>query len=92
MLRHVTTAGRLSAVLALVLAACSTRTAVSERAISLAVLRDKVEGGWAGQMIGVAFGAPTEFRSLEKIIEGPLPDWKPENIANALNQTTCTSI
>ena len=32
------------------------------REISLADLHDKIEGGWAGQMIGVSFGAPTEFR------------------------------
>jgi hypothetical protein len=49
------------------------------------VLEDKVRGGWAGQMIGVSFGAPTEFRSNGKIIEGPLP-WSPEWIANALSQ------
>jgi hypothetical protein len=54
--------------------------------ISLDDLRDKIEGGWAGQMIGVSFGAPTEFRYREKIIEDALPEWKPERIANALNQ------
>ncbi len=32
------------------------------KTISLVDLRDKIEGGWAGQMIGVSFGAPTEFR------------------------------
>jgi len=30
--------------------------------ISLAVLKDKIKGGWAGQTIGVTFGGPTEFR------------------------------
>jgi hypothetical protein len=49
-------------------------------------VRDRIEGGWAGQMIGVSFGAPTEFRYREKIIEGALPEWKPENISNSLNQ------
>ena len=49
-------------------------------------LRDKIEGGWAGQMIGVVFGAPTEFKYREKMIEGPLPEWKPEKIADALDQ------
>lgn len=56
------------------------------REITLPVLRDKVAGGWAGQMIGVSFGAPTEFRWLEKIIEGPLPEWTPDKVRNALNQ------
>jgi hypothetical protein len=54
--------------------------------ITLADLRDKIEGGWAGQMIGVSFGAPTEFRYREKIIEGDLPAWTPDRITNALNQ------
>jgi len=49
------------------------------------VLRDKVRGGWAGQMIGVAFGAPTEFKSNGKIIEGEL-EWKPEMIAETIDQ------
>ena len=56
------------------------------KTISLEELRDKVEGGWAGQMIGVSFGAPTEFRYREKIIEGALPEWKAERITNSLNQ------
>ncbi|HYI97478.1 MAG TPA: ADP-ribosylglycohydrolase family protein [Bryobacteraceae bacterium] len=56
------------------------------RTISLDELRDKIEGGWAGQMIGVSFGAPTEFRFREQIIEGALPEWKPERISNSLNQ------
>jgi hypothetical protein len=56
------------------------------REITMPVLRDKVAGGWAGQMIGVSFGAPTEFRWLEKIIEGPLPEWTPDKVRNALNQ------
>ncbi|MBC8166757.1 MAG: ADP-ribosylglycohydrolase family protein, partial [Bryobacteraceae bacterium] len=58
----------------------------TKRTISLAELKDRIEGGWAGQMIGVSFGAPTEFRYREKIIEDALPEWKPSNIANSLNQ------
>jgi hypothetical protein len=54
--------------------------------IPRAVLRDKIEGGWAGQMIGVSFGAPTEFRSNAKINLGELPKWTPERISNALDQ------
>lgn len=30
--------------------------------IPIAVLKDKIKGGWAGQTIGVSFGGPTEFR------------------------------
>ena len=56
------------------------------RTIPLDELRDKIQGGWAGQMIGVSFGAPTEFRFREQIIEGALPEWKPERVSNSLNQ------
>ena len=56
------------------------------RTISRAELDDRVRGGWAGQMIGVSFGAPTEFKSNGKIIEGDLPPWAPGNVSNAIDQ------
>jgi hypothetical protein len=37
-------------------------------------------------MIGVAFGAPTEFVSQGRIIEGALPEWRPEKVSNAIDQ------
>lgn len=49
-------------------------------------LRDKILGGWAGQIIGVSYGAPTEFRWKEQIIEGPLPEWTPDRVKNAIHQ------
>ncbi len=55
------------------------------RRMSRAVLEDKVRGGWAGQMIGVAFGAPTEFRSNGKINEAELK-WTPDMIENTIHQ------
>ena len=55
------------------------------RTLSRAVLEDKVRGGWAGQMIGVSFGAPTEFTSNGARIDTPLP-WRPEAVANAVTQ------
>ena len=55
------------------------------RRLSQAVLKDKIRGGWAGQMIGVSFGAPTEFKSNGKIIEGELK-WAPERVSNAIDQ------
>jgi hypothetical protein len=54
--------------------------------ISRKALRDKIEGAWAGQMIGVSYGAPTEFKWLGRIIEEPLPEWKPERVSNSLGQ------
>jgi ADP-ribosylglycohydrolase len=57
------------------------------RTISLSELRDRIAGGWAGQMIGVSYGAPTEFRYNGKIIPvANLPQWKPEKVDNSLNQ------
>lgn len=57
------------------------------RQITLDELQDKIEGGWAGQMIGVSYGAPTEFGYMEKIIDKEdLPEWKPEIVASSLNQ------
>jgi hypothetical protein len=76
------TAGVAALIAAVIMAAPGTDT----KSISLDELRDKIEGGWAGQMIGVSFGAPTEFRYREQIIEGALPEWKPERITNSLNQ------
>lgn len=55
--------------------------------IPLDALRDKIAGGWAAQMIGVSYGAPTEFRHLEKIIAPEdLPKWTTDRIENALHQ------
>ncbi len=57
------------------------------REIDLLALEDKIRGGWAGQMIGVTFGAPTEFRYLERIIPtDELPEWEPDMVRNALDQ------
>jgi len=56
------------------------------RTLPRSVFEDKVRGGWAGQMIGVSFGAPTEFRSNAKILEGSLPKWRPSRVDNAIDQ------
>lgn len=55
------------------------------RRLSRAALADKIRGGWAGQMIGVSYGAPTEFRAQGKVLEGELK-WAPERVANAIHQ------
>jgi hypothetical protein len=56
------------------------------RDMSRKELRDRIAGGWAGQMIGVSFGAPTEFRSNGAINEKPLPPWTPDRVSNSLGQ------
>src|SRR5574341_849017 len=55
------------------------------RTLPRAVFDDKVRGGWAGQMIGVSYGAPTEFRWNGKIIDAELT-WAPERVSNAIGQ------
>lgn len=55
------------------------------RRITRQALEDKIRGGWAGQMIGVSYGAPTEFNYLGKIIEREIP-WSPERVENSLHQ------
>jgi ADP-ribosylglycohydrolase len=64
---------------------CLADSPPATRRLSRAVLEDKIRGGWAGQMIGVSFGAPTEFKSNGKIIVGPIP-WQPEQVKNAIDQ------
>jgi hypothetical protein len=53
------------------------------RKLDRTTLEDKIRGAWAGQMIGVVYGAPTEFKSLGKINEGVI---KSDSLANAVVQ------
>ena len=55
------------------------------RSIKPEVLKDKIAGGWAGKMIGVTYGAPTEFRALGRTYEDPIK-WKPEDIKGSMWQ------
>jgi ADP-ribosylglycohydrolase len=55
------------------------------RRLSRTELENKIRGGWAGQMIGVSYGAPTEFVSNRRIIRWPIT-WKPENVTNSIKQ------
>ena len=50
---------------------------------------DKMKGAWLGQMIGVGWGAPTEFKVKGEIIsEDKMPSWKPEMV-NQHNNDDC---
>jgi hypothetical protein len=55
------------------------------RSISQEVLKDKISGGWAGKMIGVTYGAPTEFRALSRINDDSI-NWKPSDIKGSMWQ------
>ena len=41
---------------------------ITERRITVSEFRDKMKGGWIGQMVGVGWGAPTEFQWVNKMI------------------------
>ncbi len=55
------------------------------RTIKPDVLKDKIAGGWAGKMIGVTYGAPTEFRAQNKIFSDSI-NWKPSDIKGSMWQ------
>jgi hypothetical protein len=55
------------------------------RTIGLASLEDRIRGGWAGKMIGVSYGAPTEFHFLGRINDAEIA-WSPRQVSNALQQ------
>jgi hypothetical protein len=55
------------------------------RTITPEVLKDKIAGGWAGKMIGVTYGAPTEFRAKSRIYEDSIT-WKPADITGSMWQ------
>jgi hypothetical protein len=61
--------------------------AQGERRLSLDEYRDRMKGGWAGQIIGVVWGAPTEFKFNDVVIpEEKVPKWEPAMINNAFGQ------
>ena len=42
---------------------------------------DKMKAGWIGQMVGVGWGGPTEFRYKGEIIPvDKMPEWQPEKV------------
>jgi len=67
-------------------AACAA-LAEGERRLTVEQYRDKMFGGWVGQIAGVCWGAPTEFKWNDKIIPmEDMPEWKPEMINEAFDQ------
>jgi len=56
-------------------------SAAEFRRLSIEDYRDKMAGGWLGQMAGVGWGGPTEFKFNGRIIpEDKMPAWRPEMI------------
>jgi hypothetical protein len=77
---------RMSQVPILLLGACmvcatliqSTASAAEFRRLSVAEYCDKMAAGWVGQMAGVGWGGPTEFKWKGEIIpEDKMPVWRP---------------
>lgn len=66
-----------------VLTVAKPSSAESARHLSREALRDRIRGAWAAQMIGVSYGAPTEFKTVGKIIEGEI---KGDPLTNAIDQ------
>lgn len=64
---------------------CSRKQPTDIRVISTEVLKDKIAGGWAGKMIGVTYGAPTEFRAQGRTYEDSIK-WVPADVKGAVWQ------
>lgn len=73
-------------VLSMAIVALSCRQQNKEfQTISETVLKDKIAGGWAGKMIGVTYGAPTEFHAQAKTFDDSI-NWKPSDIKGSIGQ------
>ena len=76
-MRKLTTAALLGLVLALPAIAAD----AEYRRLPVAEYEAKMQAGWIGQMAGVGWGAPTEFKWTSEIIpEDKVPEWVPEMV------------
>ena len=71
----------------LILTGCTKTTDPNEfRRLPVNEYIDKMRAGWIGQMVGVGWGAPTEFRFQGVIVpEDRMPAWTP-SLVNQFNQ------
>ena len=77
----------LKCILAIVIAVGSNMTnaqeeeEITERRITVSEFKDKMMGGWIGQMVGVGWGASTEFAWQDEMIpDEDVPEWRPEMV------------
>ncbi len=71
----------------LVLSAGAAAQDAPPRRITVKDYRNRMKAGWLGQMAGVAFGAPTEFKYKGVIIPADkCPRWKPDTINGSFGQ------
>ena len=72
----------------LIFSSCSVpadKGANESRTITAETLKDKIAGGWAGKMIGVTYGAPSEFKAQAKTFEDTI-NWVPKDVKGSLWQ------
>ena len=63
-------------VLALAEAVAAAAVPAAERTLTIEEYRDKMKGAWVGQMVGVSWGQPTEFKWKDEIIPADkVPVW-----------------
>ena len=72
-----------SCFIALSLTAFGKKKEFEQRTIPIEVLKDKIAGGWAGKMIGVSYGVPTEFKAHGFTFEDSIK-WTPSDIKLSL--------
>jgi len=60
---------------------CANAAGQEFRRLPVQEYRDKMKAGWIGQMAGVGWGGPTEFKFKGEIIpEDKMPNWEPKRI------------
>lgn len=64
---------------------CQKKINANKRTIPIEVLKDKIAGGWAGKMIGVSYGGPTEFVAHGFTLEDSIK-WKPSDVKFSLQE------
>jgi hypothetical protein len=69
----------------LIAAIVSPAAGAEKRTIAKEALLDKIKGGWAGQIFGVVYGAPTEFRARGATYDAERVG-TPAELQGALNQ------
>lgn len=64
---------------------CQSGKNENEKTITQEVLKDKIAGGWAGKMIGVTYGADTEFKAQGRTFEDSIK-WTPKDVVGSMWQ------
>ena len=74
-------------VIALITSHLQAADAPQYRRLSVKEYRDKMKAGWIGQIAGVSWAAPTEFKFRDTIMpESAMPKWQPRMINDAFGQ------